>query len=187
MNESILTNPSTDCPPDVLDKIVAIKVDYWNFANESNQGVIEVHRDVANDVAEFFSEAYRIHFPIERVVRASDEPYRWDDNKLMDANTSSSFNYRTIAGSSTLSHHSKGLAFDVNTRLNPYIRLVEGQHIIAPDGATWEPGSPGVLSEEHPLVQLMMKKGWFWGGHWTFENDGMIDYQHFQKDLTIGG
>jgi peptidoglycan L-alanyl-D-glutamate endopeptidase CwlK len=183
MNAAILTNPSLECPPEIIQELVQLPVHYWNFTDQVCHGTIEVHRDVASDVAGFFDLAYETHFPIERVVRASDEPYKWDDDKLMAANTSSGFNYRTIAGSTILSHHSRGLAFDINTRLNPYIRYTEGREIIAPDGAVWEPGAPGVLSKEHPLVQFMIKRGWIWGGDWTFENNGMIDYQHFQKDL----
>jgi peptidoglycan LD-endopeptidase CwlK len=178
----IASNPDRPTPPEIEAQIVPVEVTYVDFENNQQQGIIETNQAVAEDVRAFFDEALRIGFPIEKVVRSSDPEYLWDDDKLMDANTSSSFNYRLIKGTDKPSLHGLGLALDVNTRLNLYIRYVNGGVETDPPGATYEPGKPGVLTSDHPLVEFMKQRGWEWGGDWP-EASGRTDYQHFQKQL----
>lgn len=179
----IVTNPELSCPPEILKQQVVIEVKYVGFNGVPASGAIEVNEAVAGDVEAFFEQAVQLHFPIEKVAPAGDSPFEWNDNVLMEANVSSGFNYRLIAGTDTPSLHGKGLAFDVNPRQNPYICYKDGQEIAAPTGAIWQPDQPGTLSAEHPLVQFMIERGWEWGGNWTAES-GRIDYQHFQKDIA---
>ncbi|MEO6109466.1 MAG: M15 family metallopeptidase [Candidatus Saccharimonadales bacterium] len=177
------SNPNKPTPPEIEWQITPLEVEYIDFNGEKQQGTIEVNRDVYDDVKEFFASALELGFPIEKVVRSSDSDYAWDDDKLMAANTSSSFNYRLIKGTDTPSLHGLGLAFDVNTRLNPYVRYNDdGTESIDPQGAAYEPDELGVLTADHPLVLFMKVRGWEWGGDWTKES-GRTDYQHFQKSL----
>lgn len=178
----VLSNPNQSCPPEILKQQVGIEVKYVGFDGLPQSGIIEVNEAVADDVKTFFERALLLSFPIEKIAPASDSQYLWNDDALMGANVSSGFNYRLIAGSDTSSLHGKGLAFDVNPRQNPYIRYEDGQEIVAPKGALWQPDQPGTLSAEHPLVQFMIERGWEWGGNWTAES-GRVDYQHFQKNI----
>lgn len=43
-----------------------------------------------------------------------------DDERAMRANNSSSFNFRFISHTHTVSKHGRGLAVDINTLYNPY-------------------------------------------------------------------
>jgi hypothetical protein len=186
MSKEVRANPDSHCLPEILAEQVVVEVVYINFDGQKKSGVIEVNRAVADDVRGFFALALKLKFPIEKVVRASDEPFLWDDDKMMAANATSGFNYREIAGVDELSNHAFGRAIDVNTRLNPYIRLVDGQKITLPIGAMWDPTLPGTLTPEHPLVGIKRSRGREWGGDWTYETRAAIDYQHFEKPTRRG-
>jgi len=187
VNRQIKVNPANPAPADVLSQIVSLKVAYRDFSRTPHEGIIEVNRDRKDDVITFFKYAYYLNFPINEVGVSSDPRFNWDDNKLMAANVTSGFNYRTIAGTNTPSQHGIGRAFDVNPRQNPYITLDDqGNPVVAPNGAQWLIGAPGTLHKDHPLIQLMTSRGWTWGGNWTLQDlDGaVIDYQHLQKRAT---
>jgi poly-gamma-glutamate synthesis protein (capsule biosynthesis protein) len=187
VDREIKVNPAKPAPKEVLDQIVSLKVTYKDFKGYQRNGIIEVNRDRKDDTIAFFKYAYYLNFPIKEVAVSSDPRFNWDDDKLMAADVTSGFNYRTVAGTSTPSQHGIGRAFDVNPRENPYITLDEqGNPVVAPEHASWQIGKPGTLHGDHPLVQLMESRGWIWGGRWTLQDtDGaVIDYQHFQKRAT---
>ncbi len=181
----VASNPDRPTPPEVAWQITPLEVEYLDFNGETRQGTVEVNRAVYDDVKAFFKKSYELGFPIENVVCSSDPEYAWDDDKLMAANTSSGFNYRLIKGTDRPSLHGLGLAFDVNTKLNPYIRHHEDGSVSAdPEGAIYDPSQPGVLTADHELVIFMKGRGWEWGGDWLPES-GRTDYQHFQKNLEL--
>jgi hypothetical protein len=177
----ILANPKTNCPPEVLRQQIALNIEFFGFDERIHSGTIEVNKSVAQDVADFFVLALRLKFPMQEVTPASKPPYKWDDSKLMAANVTSGFNYRTVAGTNKISLHGQGLAFDVNPVQNPFVRYgSDGNATVEPSGATWDSKSPGTLYDGHELVEFLLMRGWQWGGHWQ-PNSGRIDYQHFQK------
>lgn len=186
---AIIKNPLNPYPDEIGETLTELLVRYRDFQGKEHKGVIEVHRAVAEDVAEFFSHAFSLGYPIEKVVRSSDPTYKWDDDKLLADNASSGFNYRFIKETTRPSLHGRGLAFDINTRINPYIRFDnQGLNpLIDPPGAHYDPTAVGALTSNHPLVVLMKEKGWEWGGDWydRILPDGshvfVTDYQHFQK------
>jgi len=180
MASIIVLNPDNLAPQEVVENIVALDVEYVDFEGNRKAGVVEIHKDLAEDLRQFFILALARRFPIEKVVKSSDNPYFWDDNKLVAANTSSGFNYRSIKDTTKPSLHGLGRAIDINTRLNPYIRFIDDGIVIDPEGAVYEPGKPGVLTPDDPLVIFMKERGWEWGGDWLPES-GRTDYQHFQK------
>lgn len=181
----ITLNPDRPAPDEVARNIVEIEVSYIDFNGDTHTGSIEVHKDVAEEVRQFFELALSLQFPIEKVIRSSDAPFFWNDDMMMDANMSSGFNYRLIKDTTQTSFHGLGLAIDVNTRLNPYIRYrKDGSVLVDPEGATYDTSLPGVFTPAHPLVMFMKEHGWDWGGDWTPEEHGAVDYQHFQKDLN---
>jgi poly-gamma-glutamate synthesis protein (capsule biosynthesis protein) len=166
---------------------VALHPTYLGFDGQLHTGCIEVHRDAVDDIEAFFGQALAMHFPFENVVPAS--AFKWDDNALMAANTTSGFNYRTIAGTAKISYHAVGAAIDVNTRLNPYCRYQDGTLLVEPPGASWQPEperiTSGILHSSHPLVVFMRSQGWEWGGDWDLEMRHVVDYQHFQKPALL--
>ncbi|HEX5797450.1 MAG TPA: M15 family metallopeptidase [Candidatus Saccharimonadales bacterium] len=178
---NIISNPENPCPPEILNRQVAIPVSYIDFDDNPRTGTIEINEAVQGDVGLFFEVALDLKFPIERVLPAGHPDYRWDDDKLMAGNVSSGFNYRPIAGTDRVSVHAYGRAFDINPRINPYIRLAGGKTIVAPPEAKWDKSVPGALYAEHPLVRFMEERGWEWGGRWVLSREGMVDYQHFEK------
>lgn len=179
----VRANPDKPCPPEILASQTIVEVVHLGFDRYWRLGCIEVHEAAAQDVTDFFNLAIASDFPIEKVLPSSYPDYMWDDDKLMAGNVTSGFNYRLIAGTNEPSLHGKGLAFDVNPRQNPYIRYENGEPVVKPVGAIWDPSAPGTLHADHILVKFMESHGWEWGGHWTLDT-GRTDYQHFQKTLT---
>ncbi len=172
--------PAAGCPPRLVADQRVLTVRHVGLDGSDRVGHIEIHRSVVDDVASFFELAYALRFPIERVVQASE--LSWSDPTLMAENCTSGFNFRTVPGRDVLSLHSLGLAFDVNTRLMPYIRAgVDGELIVEPPGARYDPTVPGTLDDGHGLVRHLLDRGWRWGGQWSLERDGVVDYQHFEK------
>ena len=90
--------------------------------------IVNVH--IAEDVLEILKELYIAGYPIER-MRLVDE-YGADDETSMRDNNSSSFNFRFISHTTRISKHGLGLAVDINTLYNPYVKTVDGQLIIEP-------------------------------------------------------
>jgi hypothetical protein len=179
-NHIIALNPDNFAPQEVIEAIVPLTVEYVDFDGKLQSGVIEIHTDLLSDVRRFFELSLETKFPIEKVVRSSDPKYLWDDDKLLDDNASSRFNYRFIKDTATPSLHGLGRAIDINTKLNPCIRFIEGRTVVNPLGAYYEPTVAGTLTKENPLVIFLKNCGWEWGGDWLPES-GRIDYQHFQK------
>lgn len=188
MSVGVESNPAAGCPAELLAEQDVLEVRHVGFDGDEHIGTLEIHRSVAADVAAFFDLARALRFPIEHVVRASE--FGWDDPTLMAANCSSGFNFRAVSGRPSLSMHAFGLAFDVNTRQNPFIRRRADEHgvveAVEPDGAMFDPAAPGTLTDGHRLVDFLTERGWTWGGHWTLDDDGVVDYQHFEKRLDAG-
>ena len=82
-----------------------LQVSYWGFDNNSHVGEIIVNSKLENDVLTIFMELYDIKYLIEK-IKLIDE-YNANDELSMSDNNTSCFCYRTIAGQSALSNHSK--------------------------------------------------------------------------------
>ena len=160
-------------PQSVIDSLVLLNVIYYSTDNKLHKGQILVNKAVQKDINTFFKKAQEMKFPIKKVVPIV--KYNWDDDASMADNNSSAFNYRFIAGTKKLSNHSFGRAIDINPYFNPVIYKETGK--VSPSGAKYNPKSKGVFSQDNPLVILMKKLGWRWGGDWT----SLKDYHHFDK------
>lgn len=178
---AMIANPHFPTPPEIAKGLVLLEIQHFNFAGIIKTGHIIVHQLVLPDVRQFFSLAFRLRFPIHSVRTVNE--FGWDEIATNLANNSSGQNMRNIVGTTgllnKLSKHAIGCAFDINPVQNPYYVLdeqtLELQQVI-PSNARYVPGSPGTLHNGHPLVRLMIERGWAWGGNWTFP----VDYQHFQ-------
>ncbi len=180
----LLQNPDMEAPNDVLEQLESRDIRYYGFDGNIHQGQIVMHREAIADVVLFFEQALLLCFPITSVIPIADTKYMWNDEVSCDDNNSSGYNFRYIAGTTRMSNHARGLAFDINPLQNPYIKYDEHAHELwrAPKRATYDESLSGTLTALHPLVILLQSKGWIWGGAWKKE-EGVVDYQHFEKKI----
>lgn len=166
-----------DFPREIFETLVLLDVRYVSFDGRVHQGQVVLHRDLKDDVQEIFASLLEIRFPIMSVIPMV--AFGWDDDASMNANNSSSFNYRVIAGTDRLSEHAEGIALDINPLQNPFVGK-DGTR--SPCGAVYDPSVPGTITKNGPVVALFRARGWEWGGGW-FKMYGIRDYQHFEKAL----
>jgi len=66
------------------------------------------------------------------------------------------------------------VAIDINPFQNPAV-YKSGK--TSPEGAVYNPQSPGTLTDNSKVTIYLKKKGWSWGGDWN----SLKDWQHFDK------
>ncbi len=151
------------------------------FDNNTHEGELIVNKCIAEDVLDIFKELYKAGYQIEK-VRLIDE-YNAQDELSMRDNNSSAFNFRYISYSTTLSKHAMGLAVDINTLYNPYIKQVDGRLNIEPANAVQYVDRnrqfPHKIDHDDLCYKLFTKYGFEWGGDW----EDSKDYQHFEIKL----
>lgn len=157
-----------------------VHVRHMGFDGEAKDGELVVNKAIADDVLAIFEELYKADYPIEK-VRLVDE-YDADDEASMSDNNSSAFNFRFISHTTRISKHGLGMAVDINTRYNPYVKTVDGKLSIEPaNGADYMDRSkdfPHKIDHEDLCYKLFKEHGFTWGGDWTHSKD----YQHFERD-----
>lgn len=151
------------------------------FDNNTHEGELIVNKRIAEDVLDIFKELYKAGYQIEK-VRLIDEYNALDELSMRD-NNSSAFNFRYISYSTTLSKHAMGLAVDINTLYNPYIKQVDGRLNIEPANAVnyvdRNRQFPHKIDHQDLCYKLFTKHGFEWGGDW----EDSKDYQHFEIKL----
>ena len=180
--EILAQNPENPAPQNILDSLEIIEVKYFGFDGRVHAGQIVMNRSIAREVESFFALALELRFPIEKVMPISNAKYRWNDEVSCGDNNSSGYNYRVILGTSRLSNHATGLAFDINPAQNIFIKYDKDMNEIyrVPKNGKYDKNISGTLTPENPLVGHMKNLGWKWGGDWKPE-EGRADYQHFEK------
>ena len=137
-----------------------------------------MNRLIAADVLDIFKQLYEAGYEIEK-IRLIDE-YDADDEKSMSDNNSSAFNFRYISYSTKLSKHALGLAVDINTLYNPYVKYVDGRRNVEPANA--EKYTDRSIEFLHKIdhddlcYNVFAEHGFEWGGDWEHAKD----YQHFE-------
>lgn len=165
----------TENPHITLNDLRQLTVTYIDFEDREQVGMLICSAAAADDLLSIFKELYKARYQIEKICLADD--YGGDDELIMADNCSSCFNYRFVAGTTTLSMHALGRAVDINPKYNPYIT---GGKIYPPNGAEYADRSrdfPHKIDENDLCLRLFKKHGWKWGGDWSGEKD----YQHFYK------
>lgn len=160
------------CPVHHRD-LVAVQFPHLGDDGRVARGVLIVHRSVVGDVAEAVRTLYGRGFPLTSARPVDD--FGGDDARSMEADNSSAFNCRPVAGTSTWSQHAHGLAMDLNPRRNPY---VTANGFEPASGAAWTDRSdvrPGMIVDGGPVVAVFDRLGWGWGGRWSSSQD----LQHF--------
>jgi len=163
-----------------FDELRYLRVLHYNFRGEIRSGEMICNRAVANDLLEIFRTLFEARYPIERMVLIDD--YGADDERSMQANNSSAFNFRRIAGTNKRSCHSLGLAVDINPLYNPCVkRRTDGTLRISPEsGRPYADRSrkfPGKIDTADLCYREFVRHGFEWGGAWK----SLKDYQHFEK------
>lgn len=162
-----------DAPPDIMNNLKLIDVQYYSFDGKLHQGQLVIHKDLTNDLISIFKIIREERFPVAKVIPIVH--YNWNDEISMEDNNTSAFNYRFIAGTKKLSNHSTGTAIDINPLLNPYIR----KDLHQPVGSVYNPERTGTITRDGFLVREFKRLGWEWGGDWKDRKD----YQHFEKPV----
>lgn len=160
-------------PQSIIENLRIVDVYYYGFDEKLHKGQLVVNKEVVLDIIEIFEFIRETRFPINKVIPIS--KYDWSDDKSMQDNNTSAFNYRYISGTRVISNHASGLAIDINPKLNPYIK--NGNSL--PVNCIYDTTKAGTIFVESELVKEFKKKDWQWGGDWK----SLKDYQHFEKKL----
>lgn len=162
------------CPVPPQDLRI-LSVSFWGFDDSAKTGELVVHAGQARQVSRVMEEIYLRRFPIERMEPV--EEFGGDDDLSMEANNTSAFNCREIAGRpGAWSQHAYGTAIDINPIQNPYV-ATSGE-VFPSAGASYRERSrrlKGMIRSGDPVVRAFRSEGWKWGGDW----EGARDYQHF--------
>lgn len=140
---------------------------HWNMQGEEKTGELVCNAQIADDLLAIFEELYDAHYPIHSVRLIDD--FGADDEASMAANNTSSFCYRKVAGTKTLSRHARGMAIDINPKDNPMVKPKRKGGPI--------PKVAHTITESDVCYKAFRKRGFTWGGQWR----SMKDYQHFQR------
>jgi len=164
-----------DHAPFGLDFLTYLTISYVDFENVHRIGHMIVAEEIGQEVLDIFQEIFEYGFPIER-MRLIDF-YDAGDYLSMADNNSVAFNFRTIAGTNTLSRHAFGMAIDINPVQNPYIR---GDIVWPAAGAEYMDRHnvrPGMIIHGDVVYHAFTSRGWTWGGNWRSPRD----YHHFER------
>ena len=157
-----------------------LKLSYIDFNGESRLGEMICNQKIADRLLNIFQTLYENKYQFERIQLVDD--FHANDDLCCQKNNTSCFNYRTIAGTNTLSRHAFGMAVDINPFFNPYVTYQNDQnHIrISPPGseayADRKRDFPHKLGPGDLCYELFLFHGFSWGGDW----EHCKDYQHFE-------
>ncbi len=165
-----------NCPIPITD-LAYVVLTHYNMQGEVCSGELVVHKKIAYVIMEIFKDVHAAKFPIEK-MRLIDE-YEADDDRSMEDNNSSAFCFRSITNRpGVISNHGLGIAIDINTRLNPYVK---GDSVAPSNARKYVDRSlhePGMIYPDDVVVTAFKQRGFSWGGDWT----SLKDYQHFEHD-----
>jgi hypothetical protein len=160
------------CPVHLRD-LRLLELSHWRFDGKVRVGRLIVHADVARELVDVFRRLYRARFPIRRMVPV--DAYGASDFRSIEADNTSAFNCRYVAGTTRWSEHAYGRAIDVNPIENPYVSGGRTSHPASVPYLDRSRRRPGMAYEGGTLVRAFDAIGWGWGGRWT----SIKDYQHF--------
>ncbi len=158
-----------------------LRILHRNKNGKPQLGELICNASIAKDVLDIFRTLYDKGYRIERMVLIDE--YGANDEASMSANNTSCFNFRHVAGSTTLSKHSQGLAIDINPVVNPCIDLRSNK--IEPSNSksyaynriNKNNTSLQMIDRNDLCYKLFILHGFRWGGAWKTKKD----YQHFEK------
>lgn len=172
-----MLNKSWDpkCPV-TLDELAYIRMTYWDFQGQRQEGVLVTNKLLAEEIVVIFRELFKMKFPIERM-----QPYEeFEVEKYADNNATVGFYFRPAQDKpSEYSIHSWGYAIDINPMINPFCDPKEGWW---PAGSekynSRDPSGKGKIVYPSKVFEVFTRHGWVWGGMGR-----NADYMHFEKGL----
>ena len=157
-----------------LNQLRLLKLSVWGFDERAHRGRLVVNEDAARPMLTVMHRLFQLRFPIRRMRLV--DAYGADDHRSMEADNTSAFNCRFVAGTDRWSEHAYGGAIDVNPIENPY---ADGDgYVSPPQGAPFADRSrraKGLIHRGGPVVAAFAAVGWEWGGNWAWPKD----FQHF--------
>ncbi len=168
-----------NCPVKDID-LRYIELNYIDFNGKTQTGELIVHYKVAHNVVKVFRELYNIKYPIREMALISD--FKGSDFASIEADNTSAFNCRNIAGTSRWSKHAYGKAIDINPIENPYIsksgNISHTKSLKYRDRRHTKntSASRAMILADDKARKIFTKYGWSWGGYWK----SIKDYQHFE-------
>ena len=145
-----------------------VHVLYVDFAGRTCDGELIVNKLIADDVLDIFRQLYEAEYPIEKIALIDE--YDGDDELSMSDNNTSAFNFRTIAGTDTVSKHGMGLAVDVNPFYNPQVKETGNGIKVSPEDAiSYADRDVDFLykiDHDDLCYKLFTEHGFDWGGDW---------------------
>jgi len=151
------------------EQLAYLEIDHVTFDGGAGRGELVVAVALAARTLDLFRRLWQLGFPI-RQLKLVDE-YGASDPASMDADNSSGFNFRVVAGSDMLSQHALGRAIDINPVENPWRRP---DRIVPEAGRACADRSdvrPGMIVRPGPVVAALDELGWEWGGDWRHALD----------------
>ncbi len=166
-----------------LDDLRYVRTLYHDFKGKIRTGEIIVNKAIAGDTEKVFRELYDEGYQI-RKMRLVDDYWKKGysgtdmDNASMNDDNTSGFNYRMVAGTSSVSMHGYGRAIDVNPFENPWC---PGGKLYPNQSASREYADrgrrlPHMIFSDSEITKIFKKHGFRWLG-----DTGTRDYQHFEK------
>ena len=176
--ERIYGKSYSDGCPVPISSLRYMRVLYYDFDGNIRVGELISNRSISSDLLSIFHRLYAAKYPIEKMVLVDE--YGGDDDASSSDNNTSCFNYRTVAGTSSLSRHAYGVAIDINPLYNPYV--TNGGEVCAPEnGRAYMDRSldfPHKIDRNDLCYKLFTEAGFTWGGAWSDEPD----YMHFSRN-----
>jgi poly-gamma-glutamate synthesis protein (capsule biosynthesis protein) len=160
------------CPVE-LEELRYLQIDHWDFDGVGRTGELVVHHDAVDAIVGAFEALWIARFPIRRMVLI--DAYGGDDFASIEADNTSAFNCRYVAGTTRWSNHATGRAIDINPLENPYVSGGQTDHPASVPYLDRSIVATGVIVEGGPAVAAFDAVGWGWGGRWS----GVADHQHF--------
>lgn len=163
-----------DCTVPV-DELRYLEVAHYDGDGNVCSGELICNVAIADDLLDIFENLFDARYPIASVRLIDD--FDADDVKSMQANNTSCFNFRRIAGSKKLSKHALGMAVDINPLFNPYVK---GATVSPPEGRPYADRGKEFRYKIDPddlCYKEFIAHGFEWGGAWN----SLKDYQHFEK------
>ena len=161
-----------------FDELSYLRVSHIDYNGKTQVGEMIVNNKLADEVLDIFRDIYIAGFPIEKIKLIDD--YGASDHKSMIDNNSSSFCYRTIAGTSQVSNHGLWVSIDINPFYNPHVLKSKGT-VDPPEASKYADRSLdeiGMIKRNDAVYEAFISRGWTWGGNWNNP-----DYQHFEKNI----
>lgn len=157
------------------DELRYLTLYHYDFDGKIRQGEMVCNKAIAHDLLCIFRTLFAEAYPINSIRLVDD--FDASDEASMQANNSSCFNYRTIAGSWRLSQHAFGMAVDINPLQNPCVKGSRIRPSTATDYVDRTKDFAHKIDNDDFCKKTFESYGFRWGGRWR----SVKDYQHFER------